>query len=374
MIDPQENLKAFLDGELAPVEMDEMRALMASDPFLSAQAEDFKLITQSFAAEPQIEPVGLEDTLKELALRRSGANRWSWIPRFAGGLAVVGGAAVLLLFASINLSGQAKVAAKNVSYASQAAIAAEREEQSARFYAPKSAAPVASAAAPMGDQSEAAAKRSAMTKAIAGEPMSVRDQVSLGQPQITEKSGKADTSDAFYRGNVSVVNLPRSIQNLKRVLAHKGGRILWNSGLSKMGTASLVLELPKAVSGQSSDYEELIGSLSAKAALYSNQTSTNHAGRGTFDRAHAADLGITVLSPGVGLMTARVADESRWQAKLLRELGPSSRASGAGSVVVELPVAKGHATIRRLRALGAKLVRPPVPPEKNLVVVFAPKS
>jgi uncharacterized membrane protein YgcG len=127
----RDDLKAYLDGELAPERMAEMREAIDRDPALAQEAEELGRISQTLrAAAAQPASAGLEATLRALekAERRERKPWWPW-------LVPVAGMTAFLVFAVAPTMQQAKMAAKSdISVASRRqvpseAVAAEAVEE-----------------------------------------------------------------------------------------------------------------------------------------------------------------------------------------------------------------------------------------------------
>jgi hypothetical protein len=111
----REDLKAYLDGELSPSRMEEVRAAVEADPVLQEEVEYMKALAveiRRLSEEPQI--VGMEKVLGAVKGRSSRLSPWTLRPAFAGGAVCV-----LLLFASAAVLypvfAQSKSRAMNVS-------------------------------------------------------------------------------------------------------------------------------------------------------------------------------------------------------------------------------------------------------------------
>lgn len=105
----RDDLKAYLDGELAPERMAEMREAIDRDPALAQEAEELGQISHTLrAAAAQPAALGLEATLRALekAERRERKPWWPW-------LLPVAGMTAFLAFAVAPTMQQAKMAAKS---------------------------------------------------------------------------------------------------------------------------------------------------------------------------------------------------------------------------------------------------------------------
>ena len=65
-----DDLKAYVDGELPPDAADRLRANLEADPALALQGEEFQRLSAALRALPEPMPVGQAATLEALARRR----------------------------------------------------------------------------------------------------------------------------------------------------------------------------------------------------------------------------------------------------------------------------------------------------------------
>lgn len=82
----RDDLKAYVDGELPPMRMAEIRDAIERDPELAAEVRELEAIGRTLRAEAwQPTAAGLDETLRSLQRKRS-APRWPWlaIPLTAG--------------------------------------------------------------------------------------------------------------------------------------------------------------------------------------------------------------------------------------------------------------------------------------------------
>lgn len=88
----RDDVKAYVDGELAPERLTEFEAALQTDPSLAAEVEAMKSLTErvrNFGRQPQ--PIGLEQTLDRVAPRRSfPLNRLLWAGGTFMALVVIG--------------------------------------------------------------------------------------------------------------------------------------------------------------------------------------------------------------------------------------------------------------------------------------------
>lgn len=111
-----DDLKAYLDGELPPLRMAEIRDAIDADPALAEEVEQLRTLStslQAFAARPTV--VGLEDTLS--ALGRS-KRRKSWFVRYAFPLATAAAAIILaaVVAPKMRFAAQADSSARTVAF------------------------------------------------------------------------------------------------------------------------------------------------------------------------------------------------------------------------------------------------------------------
>lgn len=82
-----DDLKAYVDGELPPDAAEHLRAAMESDSALQSEVDDFRSLSEALRRLPEPEPVGQAATLAALAKRRP---LWrTWVPALAGCAAVL---------------------------------------------------------------------------------------------------------------------------------------------------------------------------------------------------------------------------------------------------------------------------------------------
>lgn len=89
-----DDLKAYVDGELPPDAAERLRAVLDADPVLAREADALRVLGTALRRLPEPEPVGREATL--LALRSRPMPLWrSWVPSLAACAAIVFFAAAL---------------------------------------------------------------------------------------------------------------------------------------------------------------------------------------------------------------------------------------------------------------------------------------
>jgi len=92
MIDPREELKAYLDNELNPSEAEQVRRAIETDPALAREAEQLQALATALAQETLVQPVGLEATLAKIQRRkvwwRNPAIAWPAAVSVAGAIAM----------------------------------------------------------------------------------------------------------------------------------------------------------------------------------------------------------------------------------------------------------------------------------------------
>ncbi len=93
-----DDLKAYVDGELPPDAAERVRAALDADPFLRKEAEALRSLGVALRALPEPEPVGQAATLAALSQRRP---LWSSPLIRLWGPALAGCAAVLLVASSL---------------------------------------------------------------------------------------------------------------------------------------------------------------------------------------------------------------------------------------------------------------------------------
>ena len=77
-----DDLKAYVDGELPPDAAERLRARLATDPALALEGEEFRRLSAALRALPEPMPVGQAATIAALANRRP---LWrAWVPALAG--------------------------------------------------------------------------------------------------------------------------------------------------------------------------------------------------------------------------------------------------------------------------------------------------
>lgn len=74
-----DDLKAYIDGELPPDAAERLREALSQDPALARDAEDFRRLAAGLRALPEPEPVGRAATLAALTARKTPLLRnWSF--------------------------------------------------------------------------------------------------------------------------------------------------------------------------------------------------------------------------------------------------------------------------------------------------------
>ncbi len=112
----QEDLKAFVDGELEPAHMDQVRAALETDPALKQEFQQLQALTMSLAVSPQfVTPIGMEETLAALRQRQKKPRFASWQFVLKGGFACATLLVVAIVWQTMN---QSSMMAKNTPAAS----------------------------------------------------------------------------------------------------------------------------------------------------------------------------------------------------------------------------------------------------------------
>jgi hypothetical protein len=83
-VNPRENLKAYLDGELSAGQRAEVERAIASDPSLASELDALRRLTWTLRTSPQPTPYGMEDTLVALQRGRSAVPRIRLLGLLAG--------------------------------------------------------------------------------------------------------------------------------------------------------------------------------------------------------------------------------------------------------------------------------------------------
>lgn len=179
-MNPHDDLKAYLDGELPAEQMAEMREAIEGDPMLAHEAKELESISLTLrhaAAQPQA--VGLEETLRALG-RAEPKERRAWWPWLVP-VAAMAGALVFIVGPTIR-------DAKAPSAESETAFASKTES---RIYAPSAARPLESGSgeslAPLGaEASKTQALKKPENKASTGGSLSDFVERRASESQGTE--------------------------------------------------------------------------------------------------------------------------------------------------------------------------------------------
>lgn len=181
MIDPRENLKAYLDKELPRLEAEEVRRALGTDPALAAEAERYLAISVALRQEVPVPVQGMDEVLSALKKRPVQPRlRLTWV----WGSAAVAMTAVVIVFANLSRLNQDRI--------SDAAVASMSVE--------KAAAPAENKSLMMGGRmkQDQALSHSAPPKMVFERDQTKEDQsgFSLRTKSVAVKTPSADTRSA----------------------------------------------------------------------------------------------------------------------------------------------------------------------------------
>jgi hypothetical protein len=144
----QEDLKAFLDGELDPMREELIRRALAERPELQQELDQVRAIGDCLRAEPQPVPHGLEETLISLQRGRPRRSTPTWLfgLGFAGAAALA--FAVFVRTASPDLSADSAVAMKSAAPVESGMLNRAVDKMADAAQAPRAAVSGATKAAP----------------------------------------------------------------------------------------------------------------------------------------------------------------------------------------------------------------------------------
>ncbi len=144
----RDDLKAFVDGELNQARTEEIRVAIERDPALATEVSELRHLTSSFQAVPQVEPYGLDETLRALRLAepRDVSRSPDWRLGWRLGLGLAGAGAFLLMINTLSgpsgfASEVSDMAASSTS--AQESVAASTIERAPDQYVAKAERPAA---------------------------------------------------------------------------------------------------------------------------------------------------------------------------------------------------------------------------------------